>query len=41
MSAPIDYANYIRVISSHDKFISINNAVNVDLFGQVNSESAA
>jgi acyl-CoA hydrolase len=40
MSAPVDYTNDVRVISSIDNFISINNAVNIDLFGQVNSESA-
>jgi butyryl-CoA:acetate CoA-transferase len=40
MSAPVNYTNDIRTISAHDKFISINNAVNIDLFGQVNSESA-
>ena len=39
MSAPVDYTNDVRVISSIDQFISINNAVEVDLFGQVNSES--
>lgn len=40
MSAPVDYTNDIRVISSIDNFMSINNAVSVDLFGQVNAESA-
>lgn len=40
MSAPVDYTNDIRTISSIDNFISINNAVDVDLFGQVNAESA-
>lgn len=39
-SAPVDYTNSIKVISSLDNFISINNAVNIDLFGQVNSETA-
>ena len=39
ISAPVDYTNDIRSISSHDNFMSINNAVDVDLFGQVNSES--
>lgn len=38
--APVDYTNDIRVISSLDNFISINNAVDIDLFGQVNAESA-
>lgn len=40
MSAPVDYTNDIRVVSSLDNFISINNAVDIDLFGQVNAESA-
>lgn len=40
MSAPVDYTNDLKVISSIDKFISINNAVDVDLYGQVNAESA-
>ncbi len=40
MSAPVDYTNDIRTISALDNFISINNAVDVDLFGQVNAESA-
>ena len=36
----VDYTNDARVISRIDNFISINNAVDVDLFGQVNAESA-
>lgn len=40
MSAPVSYTNDIRSISALDNFISINNAVDVDLFGQVNAESA-
>ena len=40
MAAPVDYVNDIRAISSLDNFISINNAVEVDLFGQVASESS-
>lgn len=40
MSAPVDYTNDIRSISALDNFMSINNAVNLDLFGQVNAESA-
>lgn len=40
MSAPVDYVNDIRTISAIDNFISINNAVDIDLFGQVNSESS-
>lgn len=40
MSAPVDYTNDIRQISALDNFVSINNAVDIDLFGQVNAESA-
>ena len=40
MSAPVDYTNDIRVISSIDNFMSINNAVEIDLFGQVSAESS-
>lgn len=40
MSAAVSYTNDIRSISAIDNFISINNAVDIDLFGQVNSESA-
>lgn len=40
MSAPVDYTNDVRVISQIDNFISINNIVELDLYGQVNGESA-
>jgi len=40
MSAPVNYTNDIRSIAALDNFISINNAVDLDLFGQVNSESS-
>lgn len=40
MSAPVDYTNDVRTIAQLDNFISINNAVDVDLFGQINAESA-
>lgn len=40
MSLPVSYTNDIRSISALDNFISINNAVDIDLFGQVNAESA-
>jgi butyryl-CoA:acetate CoA-transferase len=40
MSAPVDYTNDIRSISALNNFMSINNAVDVDLFGQVNAESS-
>ena len=39
-AAPVDYTNDVRVIAQLDNFISINNAVDLDLFGQVNAESA-
>ena len=39
-SCSVDYVNNIRQISALDNFISINNAVDIDLFGQVNAESA-
>ena len=40
MGAPVDYTNDVRIIAQLDKFISINNIVDLDLFGQVNAESA-
>ena len=40
MSAPVSYTNDIRAIASLDNFISINNCVDIDLFGQVSSESS-
>ena len=40
MANSVDYTNDARVIAQIDNFISINNAVDVDLFGQVNAESA-
>ena len=40
MGAPVDYTNDVRVIAQIDNFISINNAIDMDLFGQVNAESA-
>ena len=40
MSAPVDYTNDVRVISQIDNFMSINNAIDIDLYGQVNGESA-
>ena len=39
MATSVDYTNDARVIAQLDNFVSINNAVNVDLFGQVNAES--
>ncbi len=40
MIAPVDYVNDVARVSSIENFISINGAVDVDLFGQVNAESA-
>lgn len=40
LSAPVDYTNDIRSISALDNFISINNAVDIDLFGQVGAETS-
>lgn len=38
--APVDYVNDIGVIGSIDRMVSINSCLQVDLFGQVNSESS-
>lgn len=40
MACSVDYVNDSRIITQLSKFISINNAVDIDLFGQVNSESS-
>ena len=40
MSAPVSYTNDARIIAQLDNFISINNAVDLDLTGQINAESA-
>ncbi len=40
MSAPVNYTNSIDTISKLDNFISINNAVDIDLYGQINAESS-
>ncbi|MBR5470498.1 MAG: butyryl-CoA:acetate CoA-transferase [Oscillibacter sp.] len=40
MAAPVEYTNDVHVVSQIDNFISINNAIDMDLFGQVNAESA-
>ena len=39
MSAPVDYTNDVRTIAALDNFMSINNCIEVDLTGQVASES--
>lgn len=38
-SFPVRYVNSVNAISANDRMISINNALEVDLFGQVSSES--
>lgn len=40
MAAPVDYVNSIARVQQIDNFISINGAVDVDLYGQVSSESS-
>ena len=40
MAAPVSYTNDIARISQIENFISINGAVDIDLFGQVSSESS-
>ena len=40
MSAPVGYTNDARTIAQIDNFMSINNAVDLDLTGQINAESA-
>lgn len=40
MAVPIDYVNSIARIQQMDNFISVNGAVDIDLFGQVSSESS-
>jgi butyryl-CoA:acetate CoA-transferase len=40
MSCPVDYINDVNRVAMIDNFISINNAVEVDLFGQISSESS-
>ena len=39
-SYPVDYLNDPEVIARIDNFISVNNCIEVDLFGQVSSESS-
>lgn len=40
LGAPVDYTNDPAVVAQIDKFYSINNAIDIDLFGQFNAESA-
>ena len=39
MIASVDYVNRTRSVAALDNFISINNAIDIDLFGQINAES--
>ncbi|MBQ6899417.1 MAG: butyryl-CoA:acetate CoA-transferase [Firmicutes bacterium] len=39
-NAPVDYVNNIETIAKIDNFVSINSCIQVDLYGQVCSESA-
>ena len=38
-SFPVDYTNKLERIASNERAISVNNAVEVDIYGQVSSES--
>ena len=40
LAAPLSYVNDVRTIAQFDNMISINNCIAVDLYGQVNAESA-
>ncbi len=37
---PMDYVNDTRVIAKIDNFVSINNCISIDLYGQIASETA-
>ncbi len=39
-NAPVDYVNNVHIISSIKNFVSVNGCIQVDLYGQVCSESA-
>jgi butyryl-CoA:acetate CoA-transferase len=39
MSVSVDYVNRTKSVAAQDNFISINNAIDIDLFGQINAES--
>ena len=39
-SYPVDYTNNPAVIAQNDNFVSVNNCIEVDLYGQVSSESS-
>lgn len=38
-NAPVNYVNNVHIISSIDNFVSVNSCIQVDLYGQVCSES--
>ena len=38
-SYPVDYTNNVRIASANDNLISVNNALEVDIYGQVCAES--
>lgn len=38
-SFPVDYTNNLEIIASNHRAVAVNNAVEVDLYGQVSSES--
>ncbi len=40
MAMPISYTNDVRTVAANDNFVSICNAVDVDLYGQVNGETS-
>ncbi|WP_312636454.1 butyryl-CoA:acetate CoA-transferase [Oscillibacter sp.] len=40
MAAPVDYTNDVARVSQIPNFVSINGAVDIDLYGQVSSESS-
>lgn len=40
LSAPVSYVNNMSVVGANDKMVSINSCLQVDIYGQVNSESA-
>ena len=39
LSAPIEYVNAYKVVANIPKFVSVNSCINVDILGQVSSES--
>lgn len=39
-SFPVDYTNRVAIAAANDRLVTINNAVEVDLYGQVCSESS-